>query len=124
MKDVEAMLAGWQAKTKYQRIPNVVKTDVPGGKEKIETPDKENAVYAVLATCWPSTTIIRITPALVIANYILGQSGLNSRIFRSVAAKGGPVLRGRKFLPSRPPGPGRLISAVSDLQSGQHGQAG
>ena len=45
MKEVEAMLAEWKVEDEIQRIPEIVKTNVPGGKEKIETPDKENAVY-------------------------------------------------------------------------------
>jgi len=88
MKQVEALLAGWTAKTTYQRIPEVVTTDVPGGKEKIETPDKENAVY-VAGYQIAMDDSDKDYPALVIGNYILGQSGFNSRILDRVRQKEG-----------------------------------
>jgi zinc protease len=79
LKHVEAMLKDWKSKTKYERIPTVVKLDVAGGKEKIETPDKANAnyiagFYLAMDDSDPDYA------ALVLANYILGQSGFNSRI--------------------------------------------
>jgi zinc protease len=75
----EAMLQGWKSKTPYERIPQTANTDVPGGKDKIETPDKENAWYyggyqAAINDENPDY------PALVMANYVLGASGFNSRI--------------------------------------------
>jgi len=88
MKAVEAMLANWKAKAPYKRIPEVVKTDIPGGKEKIETPDKENAVYAAgyqMAIDDDNADY----PALVISNYILGDSGFNARIFYRLRQKEG-----------------------------------
>jgi zinc protease len=88
MKEVEAMLAGWKSTTTYERIPEVVKTDVPGGKEKIETPDKENAVYVAGYQIAMDDTN-KDYMALVIGNYILGQSGFNSRILDRVRQKEG-----------------------------------
>jgi zinc protease len=79
LKQVETMLKDWKAKTKYERIPSVIKTDVAGGKEKIETPDKANAIfragfYFAMDDNNPDYA------ALVVANYILGGSGFTSRI--------------------------------------------
>ena len=79
---------GGRQKRNTSGFPNVVKTDVPGGKEKIETPDKENAVYAA-GYMLAIDDNNKDYPALVIANYILGQSGLNSRIFDRLRQKEG-----------------------------------
>jgi zinc protease len=79
IKHVEAMLQNWKSKTKYERIPNVAKFDVPGGKEKIETPDKANANY-IAGYYLAMDDSDPDYPALVLANTILGSSGFNSRI--------------------------------------------
>ena len=88
MKAVETMLAGWKSKTPYKRITEVIKTDVAGGKEKIETPDKENAVFLggyqfAMDDSNPDY------PALVMANYVLGESAFNSRIVDRLRTKEG-----------------------------------
>jgi zinc protease len=79
LKQFEEMLSGWKSKVPYARIPAVAKTDVPGGKEKIETPDKENAVY-VAGYQMAIDDSDADYAALLLANYVLGQSGFNSRI--------------------------------------------
>jgi zinc protease len=88
MKQVEEMLKGWKSKTAYERIPSVVKLDVAGGKEKIETPDKENAVY-VAGYQIAMDDSDNDYPALVMANYVLGQSAFNSRIVDRLRTKEG-----------------------------------
>jgi zinc protease len=88
MKEVEAMLAGWKANTPYQRIPEVVKTNVPGGKEKIETPDKENAIYLAGYRIAMDDSD-KDYAALIMGNYILGQSAFNSRILDRLRTKEG-----------------------------------
>jgi zinc protease len=88
MKEVEAMLAGWRSPVSYQRIPEIIKTDVAGGKEKIETPDKENAVYvAGYLSAMDDTD--KDYPALIMSNYVLGQSAFNSRIVDRLRQKEG-----------------------------------
>jgi zinc protease len=79
LKQLESMLKDWKTKTKYERIPSIVKLDVPGGKEKLETPDKANANY-VAGYQIAMDDNDPDYPALILANYILGQSGFNSRI--------------------------------------------
>jgi zinc protease len=88
MKEIEAMLAGWKSTTIYQRIPDIVKTDVPGGREKIETPDKENAIY-VAGYQIAMDDSDKDYPALIMGNYVLGQSGFNSRILDRLRQKEG-----------------------------------
>jgi zinc protease len=78
LKQVEGMLKDWKSKTPYERIPSVIK-DVAGGKEKIETPDKANANY-IAGYYFAMNDSDPEYPALVLANYILGSSGFNSRI--------------------------------------------
>jgi zinc protease len=75
----EAMLKGWKSKTEYTRIGRKAQTGVPGGREKIETPDKENAVY-LAGYQMAINDEDPDYPALVMANYVLGASGFNSRI--------------------------------------------
>jgi zinc protease len=82
-KQIETMVKDWKSKTPYERIPGVVSLDVKGGKHKIETPDKENAVFIA----GYQLAIDDNDPdyaALVLANYILGASGFNSRILDRV----------------------------------------
>jgi zinc protease len=78
-KQVEGIFKDWKSKTNYERIPSVLSPNVKGGKEKIETPDKANAVY-VGGYQFAIDDSDPDFPALVLANYILGQSGFNSRI--------------------------------------------
>lgn len=77
-KEVQSLFGNWQSKNIYQRI------DVPFVKIEptnisITTPDKENAVFVAMAP-------IKITkndsdyPALIVANYLVGEGGFNSRL--------------------------------------------
>ena len=49
------------------------------GREVIETPDKENAVY-LAATIMPISDTAEEYPALVIGNFVMGGSTLASRL--------------------------------------------
>ncbi len=88
MKELEAILSGWKSKTPFQRIPQIAKTEVPGGKEKIETPDKEDAIY-MAGFRLAIDDSDKDYPALVMANYVLGQSAFNSRIVDRLRTKEG-----------------------------------
>lgn len=78
------LLGGWKSGTKYERIDGKVFT-VKGGTEKIETPDKANAVY----TAGVVVSIKDTDPdyaALQVGNYLLGVAPLASRL--SVKVRG------------------------------------
>jgi zinc protease len=87
-QQLEAMLKDWKAKTEYARIPRTAKLDVASGIQKIETPDKENAVY-VAGYQLAINDNDPDYPALVMANYILGASAFNSRIVDRLRVKEG-----------------------------------
>ena len=83
VKEVEnklsAMLSNWRSKIPYQRIAASAMTDVKVPMQSIETPDKANSIYFA-----SQQYAIRDDhpkyPALLIANTILGDSGLVSRL--------------------------------------------
>jgi zinc protease len=80
LKQFKGFLDDWKAKAPYKRIGKKAHTDTPGGKLEINTPDKENAVL-VGGYLFSLTDTSPDYPAMVVGNYILGASGLNSRIF-------------------------------------------
>jgi zinc protease len=87
-KQLETLLKDWKAKTESARIPRSAKIVMKGGTQRIETPDKENAVYVAgyqLAINDDDPDY----PALVMANYILGASAFNSRIVDRLRVKEG-----------------------------------
>ncbi len=84
---VNSFLSGWKAKTPYQRITSELKT-VAGSTEKINTPDKANAVYVAGLMLPLKDTDMDYAP-MVIGNYLLGQSPLSSRLSVRVRGKEG-----------------------------------
>ncbi len=73
------MLADWKATKSYARLADKAFTDVPGGKQVVQTPDKANAVYAAgqvvaMSDAHPDY------PALVLGNFIFGGGSLSSRL--------------------------------------------
>jgi zinc protease len=73
IKHFEGMLADWKSAVPYQRIPSVLVKDVKGSKLSIETPDKENAVYAA-ALMFAMDDSAPDYAALEMGNEILGGS--------------------------------------------------
>ncbi|WP_246254998.1 M16 family metallopeptidase [Alienimonas chondri] len=63
----------------FARLPQVPNPDAPAGDTNIVTPDKKNAVYYA-ALQLPISEEHPDYPALMIGNYILGSSGLSSRL--------------------------------------------
>ena len=63
----------------FARLPRQVKTDAAGDDVTIPTPDKKNAVYFAGLTV-PVSEENPDYPALLIGNYVLGSSGLSSRL--------------------------------------------
>ena len=84
---LEAMLSKWEAATPYKRIEGKAFT-VKSGVEKINTPDKANAVFA-------AGIPVNVKDgdddyaALRVGNYLLGQAPLASRLSVRVRGKDG-----------------------------------
>jgi zinc protease len=70
---------GWSAKQPYERIPRPGNMPIAGRTEKIETPDKDNAVYFA-GEVIPMRDSDPDYPAFTIGNFVLGSSGLSSRL--------------------------------------------
>ncbi len=86
-KGLEGALAGWKSETPYKRIEGKVFT-VKGGTEKINTPDKANAVY-VAGVPVKVKDNDEDYAALRVGNYLLGQAPLASRLSVRVRGKDG-----------------------------------
>lgn len=86
-KELGTIFDGWTAKVPYRRIEKPVQK-VAGGDERIDTPDKANAVY-VAALPLPVQDTDPDYPALVVGNYILGGAPLASRLSNKVRGKEG-----------------------------------
>ena len=80
-------LAGWKASVAFERV---ARPAVPskGGMEKIETPDKANAVYVAVQPLPVGDTDPAYAP-LVVGNYVLGAAPLASRLSTRVRGKEG-----------------------------------
>ncbi|QDT16436.1 M16 family metallopeptidase [Alienimonas californiensis] len=63
----------------FARLPQVPNPDAPSGDKEIATPGKQNAVYYA-ALQLPISQEHPDYPALMIGDYILGSSGLSSRL--------------------------------------------
>jgi len=80
-------LKGWKNGVPYQRIDNVPVVTL-GGVEKIQTPDKENAVYAAGLSLSLNDADPEY-PAMAVGNYVLGAAPLASRLSNRVRGKDG-----------------------------------
>ncbi|MDB4731744.1 insulinase family protein, partial [bacterium] len=76
---VEDILADWTSEIEFQRIPRSGDVEVSNKKIDILTPDKENATY-LAGSVFPIKDSNADYNALMIGNYILGSSGLSSRL--------------------------------------------
>jgi zinc protease len=85
---LESLLSGWTTPTPYARIARPGDIQVPGERQEIRTPDKENAIYFA-GTVLPTGDTHPDYPALLMGNYILGSSGLASRLGDRVRQKEG-----------------------------------
>jgi zinc protease len=88
VKLVEGLVKDWKSETAHRRIPRPAKTNVAGGREVIETPDKANAVY-VAGHSLALMDSDADHPALDVANFILGSAPLASRLSNRVRGKEG-----------------------------------
>ena len=81
--EVKSQLAkiteGFTSDEDYERVVRTGDVSLDGKTEMIETPDKPNAVY-LGGTVLPIGDSAEDYPALFVGNYILGSSGLSSRL--------------------------------------------
>ncbi|MEX2558722.1 MAG: insulinase family protein, partial [Pirellulales bacterium] len=85
---LEETFGGWTSEQPYQRIPKVAFTDVPGGRSRIQTPDKANATY-VAGLAFAMSDTDPEYPAMVLGNFVLGGGSLSSRLGDRVRQKEG-----------------------------------
>jgi zinc protease len=85
---VEKILADWTVSQPYKRIPQSGDVELSAKRIRIETPDKENATY-LAGSVFPMDDLNADYPGLFIGNYVLGSSGLASRLGDRVRQKEG-----------------------------------
>ncbi len=85
---LSSIFDGWAARQPFQRIPRPGNMQIAGRVEKIETPDKDNAVYFA-GEVIPMKDSDPDYPAFTIGNFVLGSSGLSSRLGDRVRQKEG-----------------------------------
>lgn len=77
----------WKGGVPYVRLANPYK-DIAPTNRSIETPDKENAIFVARMNLDMQDTDADY-PALLVANYIMGQSGFDSRLTARIRVKEG-----------------------------------
>ena len=85
-KLVSELFGDWKSASRYERLSNSY-TEVAGMNHKIETPDKQNALFLVSMPT-RETDEAADYPALLIAGMIFGGSP-NSRVFQRIRVKDG-----------------------------------
>lgn len=80
-------LGDWKSAKPYARIGTPYQA-IPPQQVTIETPDKANAFY-ITGTAFPLRDDNADYPALVFGNYLLGGSGMKSRLFARIRIKDG-----------------------------------
>src|SRR5262249_41213545 len=85
---LQQILEGWNASVPYERIPQIAKLDVPGGRFDILTPDKANAVYVAKHLLQMSDRHPDYY-ALVAANVVFCGNPLSSRLGDRIRQKEG-----------------------------------
>lgn len=85
---LEKIFADWKSSQPFAHIPRAGNLDVSAERKQIETPDKENATY-LAGTVFPMNDMNPDYPALVMGNFVLGSSGLSSRLGDRVRQKQG-----------------------------------
>ncbi len=103
LAQLREVFEGWEAEMPYARIEHEADVKVPGGREQLLTPDKDNAVYFA-GFVVPIGDTDPDYPALVIGNNILGSSGLASRLGNRVRQQEGLSysIRSSFSLPANP----------------------
>src|SRR5262249_2366501 len=81
------LFSGWQSKTPYARLVSKF-NDVAAVNKVIETPDKTNAIF-LAGMNLPLRDEDPDYPALALANWMLGGSGLSARLTARIRGKEG-----------------------------------
>jgi zinc protease len=76
---VDEFTTGWSSEVKFERLARVSVNNEKGDREQILTPDKPNAAYIAAMTI-PMRDDHPDYAALSIGNFVLGSSGLSSRL--------------------------------------------
>ncbi|HUG92780.1 MAG TPA: pitrilysin family protein [Planctomycetaceae bacterium] len=76
---VTSMLDGWEPGAEYAHLSRTGKLQEQGGSREFQTPDKPNAMYFA-GTALPMKDTDPDFPTLELGNFILGSSGLSSRL--------------------------------------------
>ncbi|MBO0700263.1 MAG: insulinase family protein, partial [Zavarzinella sp.] len=77
--ELRPVLEGWTSSVSYRRIPNALTPVEWGETIVLRTPDKANAVY-LAGLAFPLTDTDTDYPAMKVGNFLLGGSGLSSRL--------------------------------------------
>jgi zinc protease len=88
LKRVQGIVAGWKSQVPFERIAYTANLEVPGSRESILTPDKQNAYYFAAEVIALKDTSPDY-PALEMGNYILGGSGFTSMLMDRIRQKEG-----------------------------------
>jgi len=81
------LFGNWKSPGTYTRVPSPYRA-VPASNEKIEAPDKQNAMF-VAGEQVKMTDEDPDYPAMLLANYMMGGSSLGSRLFQRIRDKEG-----------------------------------
>jgi zinc protease len=87
LKAIRESFADWKGGVPYVRLSSPYK-DIAPVNRSIETPDKENSMFLARVNIDMQDTDPDY-PALLIANYIMGQSGFDSRLTARIRVKDG-----------------------------------
>jgi zinc protease len=116
-KVVTQLFGDWKSPGSYTRITSMFHK-VAAGDQKIETPDKQNAVFI-------SGETVKMTDedpdyaAMVMANYMFGSSGLGTRLSRRIRDKEGLSygVQSQFGVPTKDDGATFLVFAISAPQN-------
>ncbi len=95
-KVTEEAFAQWKGAAPYERV-RVSYFDIPATQLQIDTPDKENGIYLARLNLDLRDDDPEY-PAMVVANYLFGDGGLNSRLMDRIRQKDGLSYGGRSSL--------------------------
>ncbi|HYD81185.1 MAG TPA: pitrilysin family protein [Paucimonas sp.] len=95
-KVVEEAFAGWNSAMPYTRVATR-HFEIPPARLDIDTPDKENGTYLARINI-PMRDDDPDFPAMMIANYLFGSGGLNSRLIDRIRQKDGLSYGGHSSL--------------------------
>jgi zinc protease len=87
-RQLDEIFTGWKKGAPYERIAEKVHPAIKPNRTTIETPDKENAIYAA-ALMFEMRDTDPDYPALSMGNYVLGGSGFTSRLMDRLRQKEG-----------------------------------